>query len=123
MPAAARRASAGTGRGRGGGRGRGRGRGRPRAPPPPQPDDVLHGCPKCRYLRNGCGACRGKPAFVRTHNRWRPGEGRTQEVEAAPTFRPTPEEFQDPFAYIAKIIPEAAKYGMACIVPPEGEPR
>jgi hypothetical protein len=106
---------------RGGGRGRGRPKAQPRAPA--LPDDVLHGCPKCRYLRNGCGACRGKPAFTRMHNRWKPAEGRPQEgVEAAPTYHPTAEEFADSFAYINKIMPEAAKYGIVCIVPPPGAP-
>lgn len=42
-------------------------------------------------------------------------------IPAAPIFRPTAEEFRDPVAYISRIGPEAAKYGLAHIVPPEGE--
>ncbi|KAL4433266.1 hypothetical protein ABPG77_003314 [Micractinium sp. CCAP 211/92] len=86
------------------------------------PVDVLYGCAKCRYLRGGCNTCRARePAFTRPRMRWKPDQGHYQiGVEAAPVFRPTPEEFKDPIAYISKIKPQAEKYGLAHIVPPPG---
>ncbi|PSC70309.1 lysine-specific demethylase JMJ16 [Micractinium conductrix] len=87
-----------------------------------QPVDVLYGCAKCRYLRSGCTACRTRdPAFTRPRMRWKPDQGHHQRgVEPAPVFRPTPEEFRDPIAYVSKIRPQAEKYGLAHIVPPPG---
>ncbi|EFJ42974.1 hypothetical protein VOLCADRAFT_66451, partial [Volvox carteri f. nagariensis] len=41
-----------------------------------------------------------------------------QGVPSAPVFYPTPEEFADPVSYIAKIRPEAEKYGICRVVPP-----
>jgi [histone H3]-trimethyl-L-lysine4 demethylase len=37
-----------------------------------------------------------------------------------PTFRPTPEQFKDPMAYIKSISENAKSYGMCKIVPPLG---
>lgn len=37
-----------------------------------------------------------------------------------PTFRPTPEQFKDPLAYIKSISENARTYGMCKIVPPLG---
>ncbi len=73
--------------------------------------DPLYGCTKCRYLKTGCGACREVPVMERPSSvRWLPGAGRYQtEVPSAPTFYPTPEQFQDPVAYIESIRAEGEK--------------
>ena len=41
-------------------------------------------------------------------------------IEEAPVFRPTAEEFADPFRFIASIRPIAEKTGVCKIIPPEG---
>lgn len=69
----------------------------------------------------GCRHCWDNPFATRPTARAIPGKGHYQNhIPAAPTFRPTAEEFADPFAYLAKIAPEAQKAGIAHIVPPEG---
>lgn len=42
------------------------------------------------------------------------------EVPQCPVFRPTPDEFADPFAYIKSITPEGQAAGIVKIIPPEG---
>ena len=43
--------------------------------------DVLFGCPKCRYAKNGCGVCRANPSMARDKGlRWQPAAGRPQTV-------------------------------------------
>ncbi len=37
-----------------------------------------------------------------------------------PTFRPTPEQFKDPMAYVRSISENAKSYGMCKIIPPLG---
>lgn len=71
-------------------------------------------------LQTGCATCRKRPLTTRPLARWQPDQGRAQCVPAAPTYYPTREEFNDHLAYIERIRPEAEKYGICRIVPPEG---
>ena len=54
----------------------------PRAGPKREQDFML-GCPKCRWLKNGCGACRERPMLARPRQRWQPENGRYQHASVA----------------------------------------
>ena len=42
------------------------------------------------------------------------------QAPEAPTFRPTAEEFSNPFLYISSIRPQAEAFGICRIIPPAG---
>ncbi|OIW13771.1 hypothetical protein TanjilG_31660 [Lupinus angustifolius] len=50
--------------------------------------------------------------------RWRPEDARRPNLEEAPVFYPTEEEFQDTLKYISSIRSRAEPYGICRIVPP-----
>ncbi|CAN8294959.1 unnamed protein product [Cochlearia groenlandica] len=67
------------------------------------------------------GLVRGSPECKdcqKVTARWHPDEACRPDLEDAPVFYPTEEEFEDTLSYIAKIRPQAEKYGICRIVPP-----
>ncbi|VAH15451.1 unnamed protein product [Triticum turgidum subsp. durum] len=53
-----------------------------------------------------------------THGKWHPDESNRPEIDDAPVFTPTEEEFKDAIGYITSIRPQVEKYGICRIVPP-----
>ncbi|XVE62732.1 hypothetical protein DITRI_Ditri06bG0142900 [Diplodiscus trichospermus] len=70
-----------------------------------RPKGVIRGCPDC----NDC---------QKVIARWCPEEACRPDLEDAPVFYPTEEEFEDTLKYIASIRPKAEQYGICRIVPP-----
>ncbi|KAL7109075.1 hypothetical protein ACP275_06G152700 [Erythranthe tilingii] len=69
------------------------------------PKGVIRGCESC----DNCQKVTAK---------WRPDEARRPDLEDAPVFYPSEEEFQDTLKYISSIRSKAEKYGICRIVPP-----
>ncbi|KAK4757033.1 hypothetical protein SAY87_007160 [Trapa incisa] len=69
------------------------------------PKGVIRGC-------SDCSNCQKVIA------RWHPEDARRPDLEDAPVFHPTEEEFGDTLKYIASIRPRAEQYGICRIVPP-----
>ncbi|XP_010489113.1 PREDICTED: putative lysine-specific demethylase JMJ16 isoform X1 [Camelina sativa] len=72
---------------------------------PSLPKGVVRGCEECKDCQ-------------KVTAKWHPDEARRPDLEDAPVFYPSEEEFEDTLSYIAKIRPQAEKYGICRIVPP-----
>ncbi|KAJ0927447.1 putative chromatin remodeling & transcription regulator FYR family [Helianthus annuus] len=60
----------------------------------------------------------GSPRNQKITARWDPSEACKPDVDEAPVFYPTVEEFEDTLGYLLKIRPLAEPYGICRIVPP-----
>ncbi|KAL1542259.1 putative lysine-specific demethylase JMJ16 [Salvia divinorum] len=63
----------------------------------------------------GCEACENCQKVIA---KWRPEEARRPDIEDAPVFYPSEEEFEDAIKYISSIRSKAEMYGICRIVPP-----
>nr|XP_043618518.1 putative lysine-specific demethylase JMJ16 [Erigeron canadensis] len=69
------------------------------------PKGIIRGCEKC----SNCQKVTAK---------WQPQEARVPNLEEAPVFYPTEEEFEDTLKYIASIRDKAEAYGICRVIPP-----
>ncbi|CAL1361442.1 unnamed protein product [Linum trigynum] len=60
----------------------------------------------------------GSPRNRKVTARWEPDEPCRPEVNDAPVFYPTVEDFEDTLGYISKIHAKAEPFGICRIVPP-----
>ncbi|KAL8539023.1 hypothetical protein ACS0TY_000863 [Phlomoides rotata] len=66
-------------------------------------------------VTRGCEACKN---CQKVTAKWRPEEARRPDIEDAPVFYPSEEEFEDTLNYISSIRAKAEMYGICRIVPP-----
>ncbi|XP_051121315.1 putative lysine-specific demethylase JMJ16 [Andrographis paniculata] len=69
------------------------------------PKGVVRGCETCKNCQ-------------KVTAKWRPREARKPNLEEAPVFYPSEEEFEDTLKYISSIRSKAELYGICRIVPP-----
>ncbi|KAG9160849.1 hypothetical protein Leryth_008674 [Lithospermum erythrorhizon] len=79
---------------------------------------------KARYFASSNASESGSPQIERSFescngpSKWRPEDARIPDVQNAPVFYPTEEEFEDTLKFIETIRPKAETYGICRIVPP-----